>query len=80
MTTSPSMTNVNTERPKSHFGLIVATSKNGIRQQIMYKITMLLFLCCLQVAHASQVQPNIILIYADDLGIGLLGHQGQKII
>lgn len=25
-------------------------------------------------------QPNIILIYADDLGIGLLGHEGQKII
>lgn len=24
--------------------------------------------------------PNIILIYADDLGIGLLGHEGQKII
>lgn len=25
-------------------------------------------------------QPNIILILADDLGIGLLGHEGQKII
>ncbi|MDO6819483.1 arylsulfatase [Zobellia sp. 1_MG-2023] len=25
-------------------------------------------------------QPNIVLIYADDLGIGLLGHEGQKII
>lgn len=25
-------------------------------------------------------KPNIILIYADDLGIGLLGHEGQKII
>jgi len=25
-------------------------------------------------------QPNIILIYADDLGIGLLGHEGQEII
>lgn len=24
--------------------------------------------------------PNIVLIYADDLGIGLLGHEGQKII
>jgi arylsulfatase A-like enzyme len=26
------------------------------------------------------VKPNIILIYADDLGIGLLSHEGQKII
>lgn len=25
-------------------------------------------------------KPNIILVYADDLGIGLLGHEGQKII
>ncbi|CAZ97653.1 arylsulfatase [Zobellia galactanivorans] len=25
-------------------------------------------------------KPNIVLIYADDLGIGLLGHEGQKII
>ncbi|WP_373941807.1 sulfatase-like hydrolase/transferase [Polaribacter sejongensis] len=25
-------------------------------------------------------KPNIILIYADDLGIGMLGHEGQKII
>lgn len=25
-------------------------------------------------------RPNIILIYADDLGIGLLGHEGQEII
>jgi len=29
---------------------------------------------------AKQNKPNIILIYADDLGIGLLGHEGQKII
>lgn len=28
----------------------------------------------------EQKPPNIILIYADDLGIGLLGHEGQKII
>lgn len=31
-------------------------------------------------AGAQTDQPNIILIYADDLGIGLLGHEGQKII
>lgn len=28
----------------------------------------------------KEEKPNIILIYADDLGIGLLGHEGQKII
>lgn len=28
----------------------------------------------------QSIKPNIILIYADDLGIGLLGHEGQKII
>jgi arylsulfatase A-like enzyme len=26
------------------------------------------------------IKPNIVLIYADDLGIGMLGHEGQKII
>ncbi|WP_201799531.1 arylsulfatase [Zobellia amurskyensis] len=29
---------------------------------------------------ATVQKPNIILIYTDDLGIGLLGHEGQKII
>ncbi len=28
----------------------------------------------------KSTRPNIVLIYADDLGIGLLGHEGQKII
>lgn len=28
----------------------------------------------------KEENPNIVLIYADDLGIGLLGHEGQKII
>ncbi len=27
-----------------------------------------------------QKKTNIIIVYADDLGIGLLGHEGQKII
>lgn len=31
-------------------------------------------------ASGSGDKPNIILIYADDLGIGLLGHEGQQII
>jgi len=47
----------------------------------MFKIIFLLFISSLSIAQASQEQlPNIILIYADDLGIGLLGHEGQKII
>lgn len=46
----------------------------------MYQLIFLLLLFCLPIAHANQEQPNIILIYADDLGIGLLGHEGQKII
>lgn len=33
-----------------------------------------------QVKNDEDRKPNIILIYADDLGIGLLGHEGQKII
>ena len=37
---------------------------------------------CLSCQKKSNVpsKPNVILIYADDLGIGLLGHEGQKII
>lgn len=31
-------------------------------------------------AEAPDAKPNIILIYADDLGIGMLGHEGQQII
>lgn len=31
-------------------------------------------------AQSSSKRPNIVLIYADDLGIGLLGHEGQQII
>lgn len=42
------------------------------------------FPCCKQITEQTSTKddkkPNIILIYADDLGIGLLGHEGQKII
>lgn len=31
-------------------------------------------------SEAPDAKPNIILIYADDLGIGMLGHEGQQII
>ncbi len=40
-----------------------------------------LILCTACSNNLKQLEkPNIILIYADDLGIGLLGHEGQKII
>ena len=29
---------------------------------------------------ATDVRPNVILIYADDLGIGMLGCYGQKVV
>lgn len=47
---------------------------------------LLVFLGACQDSHDRQgirndaTKPNIILIYADDLGIGLLGHEGQQII
>jgi len=47
----------------------------------MKKLLFLLLICSILQVHANEhLQPNIILIYADDLGIGLLGHEGQKII
>ena len=39
----------------------------------------IIFCACEKQSDLSD-KPNIILIYADDLGIGLLGHEGQKII
>ena len=33
-----------------------------------------------QCGEKESIKPNIVLIYADDLGIGLLGHEGQQII
>jgi arylsulfatase A-like enzyme len=40
------------------------------------------FLICWSCSPKEQAldKPNIILIYADDLGIGMLGHEGQQII
>ena len=48
-----------------------------IRIHFLSLLTLLSFTNCSKVA---QDPPNIILIYADDLGIGLLGHEGQEII
>ena len=45
--------------------------------------TVLLFFLCLiysSVAFGENAKPNIIMIYADDLGIGMLGCSGQKIV
>ncbi len=42
-------------------------------------VMLLLFLSMDGSRHQAD-KPNIILIYADDLGIGLLGHEGQQII
>lgn len=39
-----------------------------------------LWLSCAIAAAAPQQKPNVILIYADDLGIGMLGCYGQKIV
>ncbi|TXD76591.1 arylsulfatase [Algoriphagus ratkowskyi] len=48
-----------------------------------FKLSFLLILIALlgcPLVKAQTDRPNIILIYADDLGIGLLSHEGQKII
>lgn len=41
---------------------------------------LILFISLLASCTSTTDKPNIILIYADDLGIGMLGHEGQKII
>ena len=46
---------------------------------IILLLHLALFSGC-QSSPVSPGKPNIILIYADDLGIGLLGHEGQQII
>jgi len=54
----------------------IRTSKRNILLQL---IILFLFIECGS-ERKPYDKPNIILIYADDLGIGLLGHEGQKII
>ena len=46
---------------------------------IIILVILVLFCACEKPSNLSD-KPNIILIYADDLGIGLLQHEGQKII
>jgi hypothetical protein len=50
-----------------------------INKYLLVVVTILFCISCNKQLNESK-KPNIILIYADDLGIGLLGHEGQKII
>lgn len=53
--------------------------KANLNTKIFLIITALFNIACTN-EKMQAGQPNIVLIYADDLGIGLLGHEGQKII
>lgn len=53
--------------------------KSNLYTSILLIITFLISVACNDERIQSD-NPNIILIYADDLGIGLLGHEGQEII
>jgi len=54
--------------------------KSIINSNILF-IVSISILCNACTSNSDQsAKPNIILIYADDLGIGLLGHEGQQII
>jgi arylsulfatase A-like enzyme len=49
-------------------------------QIILFQFLILIFTVYCNSDKNRYSKPNIILIYADDLGIGLLSHEGQKII
>ena len=48
--------------------------------KIIFQLGILLFFSACEKKSDMPDKPNIILIYADDLGIGLLSHEGQNII
>lgn len=50
-----------------------------IFRTVFQLIVPILFTSCFHSQNTPE-KPNIILIYADDFGIGLLGHEGQQII
>lgn len=50
------------------------------RSTILLAVSIPFLLLSLCACKDQSERPNIILIYADDLGIGLLGHEGQQII
>lgn len=53
-----------------------------MKNRIIINLFLPIFLLSIACTHTNKPleKPNIILIYADDLGIGLLSHEGQKII
>ena len=51
-----------------------------MNKKILLPIIILLICSACNKQLEQPTKPNIILIYADDLGIGLLSHEGQKII
>ena len=53
--------------------------KSVLNTNILQILILLLCFACDNNRNQSE-KPNIILIYADDLGIGLLSHEGQEII
>ena len=53
--------------------------KLNLNTIILLIIIILFSFACTNIGNQSE-KPNIILIYTDDLGIGLLGHEGQDII
>lgn len=50
------------------------------RVNYIFGTALALLVFCYNSPEARSQKPNVIIIYADDLGIGLLGHEGQKII
>ena len=48
--------------------------------KIVLQLIILVFCTACDKNQSQLDKPNIILIYADDLGIGLLSHEGQQII
>ncbi len=51
-----------------------------MKQLLLSLLLLISFCCCKNEKSESNQTPNVILIYADDLGRGLLGYEGQQII
>ena len=50
------------------------------KTSLLFNLFLLIIFSACSSSVKTPKKPNIILIYADDLGIGLLGHEGQQII
>lgn len=53
---------------------------DSLKKQIALLPFLILICISCSPKEIEEEKPNIILIYADDLGIGMLGHEGQQII